>query len=474
MSSTWTFNQYPATRDLDGIVQVDVSISGSTAVRRAFNKLLILGSTDIIPAYSGSGTLRVREYASLADMLTDGFTSSDPEYEAAAVAFASDPAPTSIYVGRQDLTSLNTVALNGAGTGYHVGDVLTLTQSGASGGKVTVKTIVAETGAIATLETDITAPGTGYAVGTALATTVTPSGGSGATIDVSVVGESIATALLACRVANFEWYIGIAPEAAQADHLACAAEVETWGAGAGAYLPTTIYAFTTDDADALTAVEGSIFVALKDLNYARTIGQYSTKSDYAIVAIMAYAMAANNKAANSSFTLKFKQEIGVSPETLTTAQISNIENNNGNVLLSYGNYYEFFEQGKMANGQFFDEVLGLDMLVNDIQTAVMDLLYDTAKVPQTDAGVTQIINEINTACALSVTRGFLAPGVWNGVAVLNLSKGDTLSAGYLVQAGSVADQSQADREARVCPTIYVAAKEAGAIHSVIIELSVNR
>jgi len=73
-----------------------------------------------------------------------------------------------------------------------------------------------------------------------------------------------------------------------------------------------------------------------------------------------------------------------------------------------------------------------------------------------------------------VRRGFLAPGQWNGQNILNLSTGDMLPKGYLVQAEPVASQAQADREARKCPPIYVAIKEAGAIHSLLIGVYVNR
>lgn len=73
-----------------------------------------------------------------------------------------------------------------------------------------------------------------------------------------------------------------------------------------------------------------------------------------------------------------------------------------------------------------------------------------------------------------MNNGCLAPGVWNSAGFGALNQGDTLAKGYYVYAPPIATQSQADREARKAVTFQVAAKEAGAIHSVDILVNVNR
>lgn len=288
--------------------------------------------------------------------------------------------------------------------------------------------------------------------------------------------ESFVEALQACREANSEWYIAVCLSATYADHIACAAYLET-------AVPSSVYAYNTSDADVLTGTSSppDIFTYLKSLNYARSIGQYSTTQDgvypnniYGIVGIMGYACGQNSGLANSAFTLKFKQEVGISVEPLSSTQINVIEGNNGNVYLEYGNYYTIFEQGKMANGTFFDERINLDMLVNNLQLTIMDLLYQNPKIPQTDAGVTQLIEACNEACDEAVRVGFLGPGTWTGANILNLKTGDPLPAGYLVQAPALSTQTQADRELRKSVPLYIAIKEAGAVHSVLIGVYVNR
>ena len=290
-------------------------------------------------------------------------------------------------------------------------------------------------------------------------------------------GESCAEALTACRQKNPEWYIAVCLGGVYADHVECAQYIESCN-------PASLYGFTTSDAECISSVEASppdIFTYLKSLSYSRTIGQYATTQSavypdniYAICAIIGYACGQNSGLANSAFTLKFKREVGIAVEPLTVSEITALEGKNGNCYLYYANYYTIFEQGKMCDGTFFDEKINLDMLVNNLQLTIMDLLYQNPKVPQTDAGITQLIHSCNEACDEAVRIGFLGPGTWTGVNVLNLSTDDMLPKGYLVQAEALSTQSQADREARKSVPIYICIKEAGAIHSCIIGVYVNR
>ena len=289
-------------------------------------------------------------------------------------------------------------------------------------------------------------------------------------------GETLVEALQACREASTEWYIAICLGAEYADHVACAAYIET-------ATPSSVYAYTTSDADCLTGTASppDIFTYLKSLGYSRSIGQYATTQTavypnniYAIVAIMGYACGQNSGLANSAFTLKFKQETGIAIEPLTSSQVAIIESNYGNLYLEYADYYTIFEQGRMADGTFFDERINLDMFTNNLQLTIMDLLYQNPKIPQTDAGVTQLIQACNEACDEAVRIGFLGLGTWTGPNVLNLKTDDPLPAGYLVQAEALSTQTQADREARKSVPLYIAIKESGAVHSVLVGVYVNR
>lgn len=83
------------------------------------------------------------------------------------------------------LDRMATVTLGAGGAGYTVNDVLTVVQSGASGGTVTVTSVNA--GVITGVS--LTAPGSGYAVANGLA--VTGGTGADATINITVIADSL-------------------------------------------------------------------------------------------------------------------------------------------------------------------------------------------------------------------------------------------------------------------------------------------
>lgn len=242
--------------------------------------------------------------------------------------------------------------------------------------------------------------------------------------------------------------------------------------------PNSLFAFTTKAA-AVKESDGGIFGKLRAKSYRRSFGQYSTSHDDAICAIIGWAMGAMSvDTVNSCYTLAYKQEVGVEAENymqvFTTNAVNNIKNNYGNVYINRGQYYNVFEEGRVTDGSYFDEIIYLDKYQNDMQLGIMDLLTTNNKIPQTEAGMTRIKNAIQVVCDDMRRVGFIAEGVWKGNDILNLSYGDTLPGGYSIQSEAIADQSQADRDARIAPNIYVSLKLAGAIHHVTIQVDVNR
>lgn len=277
--------------------------------------------------------------------------------------------------------------------------------------------------------------------------------------------ETAAAAVQACRLSDTQWYACTVCGADKDDILAVAAYIETASI-------RSAYFYTTSDEDVLTGASGNAFAALKALGYDKSIGMYSGVQD-AAAAIMGYAMGANTRLTNSAYTLAFKKLVGVAVDDLMSAQVTAIKGDNGNVYISRGNTYSLFEDGTVASGKYFDEIVNLDMLVNDIQLDVIDLLASVPKVPHTEDGVTWIIGSITDACEDALDRGFLAPGVWNAPKFKSVETGDMLSKGYLILADPVSSQSESDSIQRLSPPIYVLCKLAGAIQHVAIQIMVN-
>jgi len=284
--------------------------------------------------------------------------------------------------------------------------------------------------------------------------------------------ETMLQAITACREAHYDWYVVVpCAELTVQQHLDNMAYTN-------ACSPDTVYAFTSKAAEDLQGGDGSIFKKAKDLKYRRTIGIYSTKHDDAIAGIMAYAMGMMTGTINSAFTLKFKGIAGVTTENseaaIAVSAVDKLKKQNGNIYVNRGFYYDMFEEGTMADGTFFDEVIYLDKLKNDCQLALMDLFVQNAKIAQTEGGMTRIHNALNGVLKDYQRIGYLETGVWRGDTILGLKYGDTVNNGYLVQSEPIAEQNQADRENRIAPPIYIALKLAGAIHSAVVQIDVNR
>ncbi len=268
------------------------------------------------------------------------------------------------------------------------------------------------------------------------------------------------------------WYgLAIADSAdlVEADVISVAAAIE-------ASSLSRILAVTTDDVNVLVAGNTeNIGYKLKAAGHGRTFWQYSSSSKYAAISAFGRAFTVNFTGNNTTITLKFKVEPGVTYETLTTAQASAIDAINGNVYVYYANDTAIIQQGVMANGDFFDERHGLDWLQNYVQTNLYNLLYtSTTKIPQTDAGVTRLMTNVEASLDQAVNNGLIAPGVWNGGPIGQIESGDTLTKGYYVYADSVDNQAQSDREARKSPVIQAAIKLAGAIHYADVQINVVR
>lgn len=268
------------------------------------------------------------------------------------------------------------------------------------------------------------------------------------------------------------WYgLAIADSAdlVEADVISVAAAIE-------ASSLSRILAVTTADVNVLVAGNtDNIGYKLKAAGYARTFWQYSSSSKYAAISAFGRAFTVNFTGNNTTITLKFKTEPGITYETLTTAQAAAIDAINGNVYVYYANDTAIIQQGVMANGDFFDERHGLDWLQNYVQTNLYNLLYtSTTKIPQTDAGVTRLMTNVEASLDQAVNNGLIAPGVWNGGPIGQIESGDTLTKGYYVYADAVANQAQSDREARKSPVIQAAIKLAGAIHYGDVQINVVR
>ena len=136
--------------------------------------------------------------------------------------------------------------------------------------------------------------------------------------------------------------------------------------------------------------------------------------------------------------------------------------------------YSFLYSGISAANYHLDEVLLVDVAKYLIQQYVVTGLVAQRKVPQTESGLTTILGFVAQACNSIANMGFIAGGIWRGAQVASLKPGDAVQNGFYIASGTMADQSAADRAARVTPPIYVALLSSGAIEHVVVNVFITR
>ncbi|WP_066922887.1 DUF3383 domain-containing protein [Methylobacterium sp. CCH5-D2] len=492
---------------VSNIVNVTLSLARIAAQPGNFGTLLTLTDSPAIDQQE-----RLRTYTDSLSVGLDHGTSS-PVFAAANLYFSQKPRPKVLYVGRwvrtdaagilrgtilnptqralANFTAVKTGALKLSinGTLREVTGLDFSSATNINGVASILQSALAALAAGTTVKFDavqsrfiLTAPSAGTA--SVLLYPVAPSAGvnvaalfglnaaQGALAVPGVAAEALIDAVLALADASSEWYgLTVATDAIPEidDQMAVSAYIE--GSERARIFASTIVDTTVLDPTNNTDL-GSV---AKDFGYRRTLSQYSSSSIHAINSLIGRMFTVNFKANRSTITLKFKNEPGVKAERLTQTQANTLKAKNVNVFVQYANDTAIIQQGVMADGTFADEVHGLDWLVSEIQTEVFnELAQSTTKIPQTDAGMMRIANAITRACERGVNNGLLAPGQWNGDPVGTIETGDMLATGFAVIYGLVADQAQADREARHAVPFQVLVKLAGAVHDVDVLLTVNR
>lgn len=251
-------------------------------------------------------------------------------------------------------------------------------------------------------------------------------------------------------------------------------EVRTWVA-------SREYMFFMDnfEAGALTPGESaSVLAQFFVLQPPRVTAIWSETKDYKSLSFAGRFSSVNFSGANTLITGHLKNLPGTTPDDLNTTEVGELED-------KYTNYFApFFSTGSppvngMYNGTtmkpnvWADVRYFLDWAVNAVRVDVFNLLLNSNKVPQTEAGVAAIQQVIEDVMIQAVRNGGIAPGQMSAASILDIqqSTGNSdfdgfLTKGYLIYAPSIATQSQSDRNQRKSPPFKVWMKGSGAIHEV--------
>lgn len=188
---------------------------------------------------------------------------------------------------------------------------------------------------------------------------------------------------------------------------------------------------------------------------------------------MARAHTVNFNAENSALTMHLK-ELAVPAEAYTPTEINDAKTVGLDLYTTIKLTPVVLTSG--AN-DFVDNRYNFIGYVDALQTDLFNLLKQTAtKIPQTVRGVNQLVDQAEKTTQGFVRAGVFAPGTWSSPDTfgdLDTFKRSIREKGFYFLAGSLADQPQADRQARKSPVIQGAVKNAGAIHSADVIVNVN-
>lgn len=484
------------------LIAVSANLTPAGAAAQSLHTLLILGNSPVIDT-----TQMLRNYTALTQVAAD-FGSTAPEYLAAALWFEQVPQPSTLSIGRM-VSSPSKGGLVGAfrsAAQQAIAAWQAITNGGFSytrdGGSPTAVTGLnfsgaANLNAVAAL---ITAGMTGvtcawdavnsHFVFTSGTTGVTSAVGfltagsgtdisgmvGGRTIDSGAylfTGQAAQTAIQAVQAFDLafgrKWYGCVCLPAVNADHLAIAAYLEGTNT-------KHLYGVTTQEgATLVTGDTTSIAYQLQQFAYKKTLTQYSSSNSAAVVSALARQLTVDYTGQNTVITLAYKTEPGIAPENLNEQQAQALESVNCNYYAAYDNDTAIIFPGKTASGIFIDTVVGTDSMVLDLQIDLWNLAYTTTtKIPQTNGGTHTMVTVCENRLAEYVGDGFLAPGVWNATGFGTLKTGDYLPKGFYVFAPNVDDQPEADRSDRKSVPLQIAAKTAGAVHYITVDMTINQ
>ena len=191
-------------------------------------------------------------------------------------------------------------------------------------------------------------------------------------------------------------------------------------------------------------------------------------------AVMGLAMGLTRAHAADSFALCYKPVASLTPTPVTQAEVNSIKALYGNVYVTRGYTRTLFENGSVASGMRYDEVLYLDQIAAELQEACLAVITDrSVRLPQNDTATTVFFNAISGVLNGYTRRGILGTANWHGTPVGGIQTGDAIENGFALWADSYDEQSEADRAAHKAVPIHIILCLTGSVESIVLTVNVQ-
>jgi hypothetical protein len=183
----------------------------------------------------------------------------------------------------------------------------------------------------------------------------------------------------------------------------------------------------------------------------------------------------NFDASNSVLTMNLKDLATILPDSGLTQTIKQKCDDLGvDIYPSISGIAKVLSFGK---NRYFDSIYTELAMISDLEVEAFNALAKVStKIPQTEPGMEVLKGSIRNVLNKYVINGYLAPGSWTNTDTFGNPedlKRNISDFGFYIYSQPISQQSQSQREARISPVGQVGYKEAGAIHSTILNLFRN-
>lgn len=191
---------------------------------------------------------------------------------------------------------------------------------------------------------------------------------------------------------------------------------------------------------------------------------------YPDVSYAALALSVNYALENSTLTMKFKQLTGIETVPLTETQLSSLKARRINTYVSMGNSSSVVREGvQSADSWFTDSHVNLSNYKEELQVEVFNVFMRSKKVKYTSAG-----QDLLVSAAAKINNRYIRNGTFadREEETTDNETGYTTLPACTITPAPIYSATTSERANRVAPPIAIVAYEAGAFHSVAIDVTV--
>lgn len=191
---------------------------------------------------------------------------------------------------------------------------------------------------------------------------------------------------------------------------------------------------------------------------------------YPDVSYAALALSVNYALENSTLTMKFKQLTGIETVSLTETQLSSLKARRINTYVSMGNSSSVVREGvQSADSWFTDSHVNLSNYKEELQVEVFNVFMRNKKVKYTSAG-----QDLLVSAAAKINNRYIRNGTFadREEETTDNETGYTTLPACTITPAPIYSATTSERANRVAPPIAIVAYEAGAFHSVAIDVTV--